>query len=100
MRISDWSSDVCSSDLDVVEVDAHGIVSVVALRTVDLARQGDAGMRNGVERVHGLDRVTDQVVDGHVLVGDSVDEAGVGAVLEQAPDQVGDRKSTRPNSSH
>src|SRR3546814_8135633 len=99
MRISDWSSDVCSSDLVVVEVDAHGIVSVVALRTVDLARQGDAGMRNGVERVHGLDRVTDQVVDGHVLVGDSVDEAGVGAVLEQAPDQV-DRKSTRLNSSH
>src|SRR3546814_9575921 len=53
--------------LVVVEVDAHGIVSVVALRTVDLARQGDAGVRDGVERVHGLDRVADQVVDGHVL---------------------------------
>ena len=41
-----------------------------------------------IERGHGLDRIADQVVDGDVLVGDAVDEAGVGAVLQQAPHQV------------
>ena len=72
----------------VGEVDAHGIVPVDAVAAVQIDRLRDARMRDGVERGHGLDRVADQVVDGDVLVGDAVDEAGVGAVLEQAAHQV------------
>jgi hypothetical protein len=46
-------------------------------------------VRDRVERSHDFDRIADQVVDRHVLVGDAVDEAGVGAVLQQPAHEVG-----------
>src|SRR3546814_1953732 len=76
MRISDWSSDVCSSDLNTLWrgfLDAARIagVAIVALVVVFLARERDfAG-------VHDDDMV---------------------AVVEMR--REGDRKSTRLNSSH
>src|SRR3546814_11840615 len=49
MRISDWSSDVCSSDLPAVLVDQHvGILApalVIALQDVEHAEQ--AGVEGG-----------------------------------------------------
>ncbi len=45
-------------------------------------------MRNRFERSNHLDRIADQVGDRHALVGDAVDEAGVGAVFQQAAHQV------------
>src|SRR3546814_11591463 len=45
MRISDWSSDVCSSDLDVVLLDEDMPFSTIRLRT--------EGFRRSLER-HGL----------------------------------------------
>src|SRR3546814_7639438 len=44
MRISDWSSDVCSSDLAAAEVDAHHIVPVVEAHPREGAVAGDAGI--------------------------------------------------------
>src|SRR3546814_12496466 len=46
MRISDWSSDVCSSDLEIV-----GVVRR-ARRTVLGARRGDCHQRGGKRRKH------------------------------------------------
>jgi hypothetical protein len=76
----------------VGEVGAHGIVPVLlAANKVD--RQRDAGMGWNRSRSYQLDRVADQIVDRHVLVGDAVDEAGVGAVFQQATHQVRQQSS-------
>ncbi|GAB1461223.1 hypothetical protein MASR2M50_29980 [Thauera sp.] len=48
-------------------------------------------MRRAGERGGLLDRVGDQLLHRHALVHDAVDEAGVGAVLEQAAHQVGEQ---------
>jgi hypothetical protein len=56
----------------------------VALAAEQVDRQRDAWMRGLPGRDEpgdGLDRVADQLLDRDVLVGDAVDEAGVGAVL-------------------
>src|SRR3546814_9767096 len=39
MRISDWSSDVCSSDLDVARIDPDGFLYIVD-RTKDVIKSG------------------------------------------------------------
>ncbi|MCW0416701.1 hypothetical protein NB689_002455 [Xanthomonas sacchari] len=79
----------------VGEVGAHGVLPVVVLAAQQIDRQRNLRMRDGGERGHGLDRIADQVFDGHVFVGDAVDEAGVGAVLQQAPHQVGQQVLVR-----
>src|SRR3546814_968619 len=87
MRISDWSSDVCSSDLLAHILGASGEIAVLHRREL-LRNGGDLGHhgRFGVAAV-GLDAAFD--------------------AADQAPRvqhlQVGfqqDRKSTRLNSSH
>src|SRR3546814_1062686 len=59
MRISDWSSDVCSSDLEtIVEARARQAVAVRALDRIDAGvfeRLGDRG--DVIEPVHVADRV-------------------------------------------
>src|SRR3546814_4140814 len=99
MRISDWSSDVCSSDLDADEGPDGAAVgdqpAAVAeqgeiaeqLRQVE-DRQGDRQQRRCLEGV------------GYRPVGEKValDEVnGLGLRLAQ---RLQDRKSTRLNSSH
>src|SRR3546814_2048305 len=106
MRISDWSSDVCSSDL---------------LRCG--GRPADAGGESGAELEVPLERLSfcphpcsehiqDRACDGPIEipdeeefgqtlkgVADRVDEGGIVAVGEDGQ-QMLDRKSTRLNSSH
>src|SRR3546814_7691270 len=76
MRISDWSSDVCSSDL-----------------LARLGRGRDVGAPAGEGLVHGGHPVQDRLVVGEVLDALAVDLVGH-AHLHL------DRKSTRLNSSH
>src|SRR3546814_302540 len=45
MRISDWSSDVCSSDLDVIEIGDYAFVHAGVCPGVDLADQRAADLR-------------------------------------------------------
>src|SRR3546814_20684461 len=75
MRISDWSSDVCSSDLLLEEL---------------LAEVGVAGhLAQGADLAPGRAHVAQQVGDAAVLGG-----VGVGAHEEDAPlGARGDRKS-------
>src|SRR3546814_6974722 len=97
MRISDWSSDVCSSDLFVDDAgEVVGLLQVAVARARLLAQRGNQ-------------RVAAGVVDQHVVGRD----AGLAAVEPLAGGQarcglfdgeVGgndrrDRKSTRLNSS-
>src|SRR3546814_5975085 len=111
MRISDWSSDVCSSDLRGPSGPAGGHCSSFGgAPDVDAVEKGDLDLDAGRH----LD-------DGLVLFGafDEVSADGVGSLagtlaeatgknigrrqrlaLTVGADLAGDRKSTRLNSSH
>src|SRR3546814_2076404 len=106
MRISDWSSDVCSSDLGVAQVGTVVDVVLAAGRQDQLPGPG-VGLFSGGRHPFGREA---EIVDG--VVG------ATGVVLDRAPGQPGragkahglgyagrvvgepDRKSTRLNSSH
>src|SRR3546814_7413175 len=100
MRISDWSSDVCSSDLD-------GDLAAAPR----LLRQRDDLHRRGERFVRTLPLVADaEAVARHADSTQFVDPPGRERALGAAPieDEAdighvlarGDRKSTRLNSSH
>src|SRR3546814_10736616 len=104
MRISDWSSDVCSSDLAAADA------GVAAREGVDLQQQ-DQAHDALVERL--ADAAAMRQHEARLQLGDlagrdglprEAAEAGVDAVDPAAfRDHVGhgaDRKSTRLNSSH
>src|SRR3546814_8014017 len=98
MRISDWSSDVCSSDLEgedelihapaLLADDVFGMRRFAGTR-VERRAEGDAdeavGQRDGEQ--HGA--------DGHAKLRDP-QWRRIGALADVAQD----RKSTRLNSSH
>src|SRR3546814_17681323 len=55
MRISDWSSDVCSSDLDALDDERHAdepVRGADELHHLDLAPTGEHGHADGVEDEH------------------------------------------------
>src|SRR3546814_1611720 len=121
MRISDWSSDVCSSDLivlaPVADVD-QGVVqrrAIVAGESIAVAqrvRGGEHVRRNelvqqalefGIRESDAIQRL--KLLAEVVLQGSAVANVRAQRVLEVAElfDQLlldGDRKSTRLNSSH
>src|SRR3546814_7306369 len=121
MRISDWSSDVCSSDLRVCELWAPLIESKVgrslaglegcledqetyceAVRQLIADLDIDLGFENPAEASEGDG---DENADDDVQ-SDSNEEGGEGdgATAESGGEtlasEAGDRKSTRLNSSH
>src|SRR3546814_4425897 len=122
MRISDWSSDVCSSDLALVGiVDESLAVEFVGARPrhggdrhrthlveLGLVVRGDDTIladRELWERV-ALGRILtgNAVLEDIILLSDTIDEdVDATAVLRaalQARIAIADRKSTRLNSSH
>src|SRR3546814_3341856 len=123
MRISDWSSDVCSSDLFSVAHPVDHAVGIVRDEQGAVAGDGEAGgaaeLRRAVldqeatEEVLGRDRPAileahpdDLVAGGRPAVPGAVkgDEGVVAVVLREpvarVEDEGEDRKSTRLNSSH
>src|SRR3546814_10052617 len=98
MRISDWSSDVCSSDLGV-----EGLVDHRHHRRAGLAR----AVEHAVEHVLYLPAElaqrarADQAAAALERVEHAPDRAQALEVVGAfAPDRQQDRKSTRLNSSH
>src|SRR3546814_5459365 len=96
MRISDWSSDVCSSDLAQAAVlrshpDPVARVDVDELDVV-------AGQRPRVVRLVPPHAHGQAVVAGQAVAGGDPDVAVV--VAGDAEEVGGDRKSTSLNSSH
>src|SRR3546814_2307085 len=104
MRISDWSSDVCSSDLEVsgqfstsvvmravvTDVSAHGTSYAVHTPVLVIADETWSGTRLG-SSLHLRGRLAS--ADGH-------DVAAVFTPLTAPVRVEQDRKSTRLNSSH
>src|SRR3546814_13362872 len=72
MRISDWSADVCSSDL------SSEVVSV--LTREDLARQGDGNAAEALTRVAGL-----SMAQGKFIYVRGLDERYSSALLIGSP---------------
>src|SRR3546814_2894869 len=104
MRISDWSSDVCSSDLlsgnDAILIfsvgggDAERNISVNLIRAIDMAKRCGAKVFGIVGRATGYTaRMGDIVV---VIPAPNPEHI---TPLSEAFQAV-DRKSTRLNSSH
>src|SRR3546814_3301496 len=111
MRISDWSSDVCSSDLIGTFEKAHG-------GTLFLDEVADMPMETQGKIVRVLQEQTFQRVGGDKRI--AVDVRVIAATSRDLPSQIGDgrfredlfyrlnvvpievpdRKSTRLNSSH
>src|SRR3546814_7420108 len=101
MRISDWSSDVCSSDL----TGDHGLdrrrcaVAVVELTgKVDAADHRRERQRGQVDAAEVLDVVGDR----YQLVDDAGGDRRIADIAERrvTDGELQDRKSTRLNSSH
>src|SRR3546814_4038375 len=101
MRISDWSSDVCSSYLEAPEAVDLGALGRAALErrrddiTVVRQRVIDQPVERGIGRGRGVGQVIGEIAPDLIarrLAPHHPDE------VEQQPE--GDRKSTRLNSSH
>src|SRR3546814_3948771 len=122
MRISDWSSDVCSSDLDLqlrADIAARGLLQNLVVRK---AKRGKFEVEAGGRRLAALQALAEEgtlpethevtclVIEGEEsevreaslaenfqrLAMNPADEAQAFASIIDA----GDRKSTRLNSSH
>src|SRR3546814_7004985 len=99
MRISDWSSDVCSSDLIAPQPIGNRAVDVAAVE--NLARIDPRRDEDGAARAAELDRRAPGDIHRHadVAQGAHLFENLI-ALVEQLRAAGRDRKSTRPNSSH
>src|SRR3546814_10371214 len=106
MRISDWSSDVCSSDLVLQAGHEAGLVAALQEGTVHLVRVAEAGHLAeplGLARRQGsrLDDHSAPVVAVLRFARPPVEHARGGHLLGEAVDfTVVKRTSTRLNSSH
>src|SRR3546814_8484676 len=103
MRISDWSSDVCSSDLDVVQYLLGGEQADVAA-DLHLAETGPAEGQVGLAEIDARRlqpaRIAGAVRAAARRIVDRID-AGIHAEMRaHIPSALVDRKSTRLNSSH
>src|SRR3546814_8751268 len=100
MRISDWSSDVCSSDLIAI-IPMNEVVRGVALQDVAVDRSAqcqrlecDIRPDGAIGEVHFCD-----TEPANTIVIEMTNYANTVAIC-RAQQQIVDRKSTRLNSSH
>src|SRR3546814_1368084 len=110
MRISDWSSDVCSSDLDSITAERlaatvlalGGVTLVVGFILSILAIRATVDPISSVRAA--LGRVGEGELDTQVTVYDGTEvgllQAGFNEMVSGLQERERDRKSTRLNSSH
>src|SRR3546814_6195880 len=100
MRISDWSSDVCSSDL-LVEASPYDRIWGAGLAASD-ARITDPTKWPGLNLLgQVLDRVRERLIDAELSNNALTRQIHHVHTEDEEPSQyVLDRKSTRLNSSH
>src|SRR3546814_10862464 len=92
LRISDWSSDVCSSDLLIADLVIDADLGLGARRRLFLAVEDARGL--GLADRLRLARRTQEARDLRRILDEVIDIVGHRQLCEQ------DRKSTRLNSSH
>src|SRR3546814_1831734 len=109
MRISDWSSDVCSSDLQLCAVTTAVALGAGVMRLSSLAAGGLPRLEEPCSRAAELPFAVLWLFSKFRTFGpvvrDDADNRGrlqnlLLSVLEQLPKSFQDRKSTRLNSSH
>src|SRR3546814_1277994 len=115
MRISDWSSDVCSSDLaahsgvniesgvNAVSEAARKIIALEALSDPDSGITVNAGMVQGGSAFNIV--APSALLEAEVRYRNSSDRAGLLSAIRETASRsfikgTVDRKSTRLNSSH
>src|SRR3546814_9494628 len=108
MRISDWSSDVCSSDLDerdqksaaaVEEKPGEEILPAAAAGEPDIAPLAEAKDPNAdLPPIESLDKDSDYTAFLRAGVAPELRKQALGKLWRSDPSA--DRKSTRLNSSH
>src|SRR3546814_10090496 len=99
MRISDWSSDVCSSDLDKIALRLAGQIRRQDPRTKNLSGgKGFDDIHQDSFRASLLVEPADGVKSITVFDYFKVHEQSGGGLIYRL--NPGDRKSTRLNSSH
>src|SRR3546814_1055622 len=103
MRISDWSSDVCSSDLNALKTHHHAVEKTVkVLQTVAdaLPALGIVAAVLGVVKTMGSIDQPPAVLGG--MIGSALVGTFLGVLLACCCSTASsiDRKSTRLNSSH
>src|SRR3546814_7439453 len=123
MRISDWSSDVCSSDLVLSAADAparlqavaehplnHGQLAAATLilssddRTITIQGKAGTGKSTMLQAVSRVAEAEGRTIRGlafqNKMVGDLAEGAGIQAQTIASFVLAQDRKRTRLNSSH
>src|SRR3546814_6752735 len=104
MRISDWSSDVCSSDLRIHE---YGDASVLKLEDLEVSAPAANEVQISV-KAFGLNRA-EVMFRNHAYLQEAefpsrlgYEAAGIVTAVGSDVTEItiGDRKSTRLNSSH
>src|SRR3546814_4407002 len=102
MRISDWSSDVCSSDLQVPSIEGSVVKGVIisiendfALIDVGLKSEGRVALKEFAGPGQKNELKPGDVVEVYV---ERLEDRNGEAMLSR--DKARDRKSTRLNSSH
>src|SRR3546814_4248981 len=110
MRISDWSSDVCSSDLAVAQLARRGTTALYVSGEEAVAQIGLRAQRLGLadapvmlaaanslrDILAGIDTAMAQAKGGPAVIVIDTIQTIFADNIESAPD----RKSTRLNSSH
>src|SRR3546814_8673376 len=100
MRISDWSSDVCSSDLDHAD-QTHGIDDIRFLAYAargQIPAYGDAFTLDRLQRKFGY--CFQKSSDGYPPIIEPRTLTKAGCLTSPRCERASDRKSTRLNSSH
>src|SRR3546814_1147346 len=98
MRISDWSSDVCSSDL-AVSVVLDFVGGIDAAKHRDLLRLAVRAV-DGQGQLHARLEAARHAGDIEGLLAGELQRMAAGALHELQRQHAQDRKSTRLNSSH
>src|SRR3546814_7286862 len=110
MRISDWSSDVCSSDLIGPVPASRRALEKAGWEIADLdlieANEAFAAQALSVNKEMGWDAAKINVNGGAIAIGHPIGASGARVLItlpyemQKRDAKKGDRKSTRLNSSH
>src|SRR3546814_7267862 len=102
MRISDWSSDVCSSDL--FNIDMAGLQMIVFMKGGKSRAQPPPGKElMAGPRLYSVTMALPAIIESDRENSDWIEFSGSEPVIEIVKERNGkggDRKSTRLNSSH
>src|SRR3546814_5360786 len=99
MRISDWSSDLCSSDLITVANDAANPLSAPEILLAVDGSGSELSIEDGAAIIATGDTTGGETGDFRID-GSGAGMTGEGALVRAANGDERDRKSTRLESSH